>query len=239
MGTRLKSWTRTAFTLSGLGFSFLMLEGCGGLNSQPRQLIAIAVSPSGAGANQGDTVPFSAIGTFDQGPTTQTNLPAHWASSDSSTATIDPNTGAATCMSIGGPVTITASAAGMGGTLQSTGTLTCAGPGTGPVKLVPNGLTFVCGLALNGSCECSLPEATTLTNSLSTSLTIDSVTVGGAAFSESNDCGTSVEPGQSCRISVSWSPKTIPDTGGPVTISDNDSTSPQTVSLSVLKRCNP
>jgi hypothetical protein len=242
MGTRLKShkmsWARTVLTISGLGISLAMMASCGGSSMTPHQLIAIAVSPSGAGANQGDTVPFSATGTFAPPPTSQTNIPAQWASSDTTTATIDPNTGAATCVAIGGPVTITASAAGMEGTLQSTAALTCAATGTGPVKLVPNSLSFACTQGYGG-CECSGPETTTLTNSLSTSLTIDSITVGGTAFSETNNCGTSVGPGQSCKIHVSWSPKTIPDTGGPVIITDSDSTSPQTVHLPVFKNCNP
>ena len=243
MGTRLRSrktsWTRTVFLICGLGVCFSMMASCGGSSMQPHQLVAIAVSPTGAGANQGDIVPFSATGTFAQPPTTQTNVPAQWTSSDATTATVNPSTGAATCVGVGGPVTITASATGVGGTLQSTGELTCATLGTGPVKLVPDSLTFACDVGLNGSCSCSPPETTTLTNSLSTALTIDSITVGGTAFSENNNCGTSVGPGQSCTINVSWSPNTIPDTGGPVSISDSDSTSPQTVSLPVLKRCNP
>jgi hypothetical protein len=243
MGAGLKSrktsWTRRVFVISGLGISLSMMASCGGSSMTQHQLIAIVVSPTGAGASQGDTVPFTATGTFAQPPTTQTNIPAQWTSSDTTTATINPSTGAATCVGIGGPITVTASAAGIAGTLQSTGELTCAAPGTGPVKLVPNSLDFGCELDLTGSCSCSPPETTTLTNSLSTSLTIDSITVDGAAFSESNNCGTSVGPGQSCTITVSWSPKTIPDTGGPVTISDSDSTSPQTVSLPVFKHCNP
>jgi hypothetical protein len=234
-----RSRTRTVLTSSGLGISLAMMASCGGSVMTPHQLVAIVVSPSGAGANQGDAVPFSATGTFAQPPTTETNIPAQWTSSDTNTATVNPSTGAATCVAVGGPVTITASAAGMSGTLQSTATLTCAPQGTGPVKLVPNSLTFACHLDLTGSCSCSPPETTTLTNSLSTNLTIDSITVAGAAFSESNNCGTSVGPGQSCTINVSWNPKTIPDTGGPVTVGDSDSTSPQTVSLPVLKRCNP
>jgi len=242
MGTRLEpnktSWARTVLIITGLGISLAMMASCGGSSMTPHQLIAIIISPSGAGANQGDTVPFSATGTFAQPPTTQTNIPAQWTSSDTTTATIDPNTGAATCVAVGGPVTIAASAAGMGGTLQSTAALTCAATGTGPVKLVPNSLSFACTQDFRG-CECSGPETTTLTNSLSTSLTIDNITVGGTAFSESNNCGTSVGPGQSCKIHVSWSPKTIPDTGGPVTITDSDSTSPQTVHLPVFKNCNP
>jgi hypothetical protein len=243
MGTHLssnkRSWTRTVFVICGLGISISMMASCGGSGMQPHQLIGIVVSPTGAGANQGDIVAFSATGTFAQPPTIQTNIPAQWTSSDTSTATVNPRTGAATCVGVGGPVTITASASGMGGTLQNTASLTCAPQGTGPVKLVPHSLTFACSLDLTGSCSCSPPETTTLTNSLSTSLTIDSITVGGTAFSESNNCGASVGPGQSCTISVSWNPKAVPDTGGPVTVSDSDSTSPQTVSLPVLKRCNP
>ena len=235
-----RSWTTTALMISGLGISLALVASCGSSSTMTaHQLLSIAVSPSGAGANQGDTVQFSATGTFAQPPTTQPNLPAQWTSSDASTATINPSTGAATCVGIGGPVTITASTAGMAGSLQGTAMLTCAPQGTGPVKLVPNSLTFACDLDLAGTCSCSPPEATTLTNSLSTSLTIDGIAVAGTAFSQSNTCGTSVGPGQSCTINVSWDPKAMPDTGGPITVSDSDSTSPQTVSLPVLKRCNP
>jgi hypothetical protein len=189
MGTRLKShkisWVRTVLIISGLGISLATMASCGGSSMTPHQLIGIVVSPTGAGANQRDTVPFSATGTFAQPPTTQTNIPAQWASSDTATATIDPNTGAATCVAVGGPVTITASAAGA------------------RVPVSP-----------------------------STALRL-------AAFSQSNNCGTSVAPGQSCNIRVSWSPKTRPDTGGPVIITDSDCTSPQTVHLPVFKQCNP
>ena len=245
MGTRLKSnkssWARTVLTITGLGISLAMMSSCGASNSPPHQLVAIAVSPSGAGANQGDTVPFSATGTFAQAPTTQTDIPAQWTSSDATTATIDLATGAATCVGIGGPVTITASAAGMGGTLQSTAALTCAAQGTGPVKLVPNSLEFACQLdPVRNICICSLPERTTLTNSLSTSLTIDSITVDGTYFSESSDCGGTVAPGQSCRVTVSWSPTRASVVYGRVTVTDNDSTSPQSVALSGESRqCAP
>lgn len=248
MGSRLKSkqarWTRTVLVISGLGISLSMMTSCGGSSMQPHQLIGIVVSPTGAGANQGDTVPFSATGTFAQPPTTQTNISAQWTSSDTTTATIDPITGAATCVGIGGPVTITASAAGMTGTLQSTASLTCAAVGTGPVKLVPDSLDFSCQYdsAMN-KCFCSSPELVILTNSLSTTLTIDSITAGGTYFSESNDCGANVGPGQSCRISVSWSPTSMTGPGGvhgSVIISDSDSTSPQGVALwGVAHQCAP
>jgi hypothetical protein len=236
-----KSWTRTVLMISGLGTSLALMASCGGPSMPPHQLVAIAVSPTGAGANQGDTVPFSATGTFAQAPTTQPNLPAQWTSSDTNTATINPSTGAATCVGVGGPVTITASAAGTAGTLQSSGMLTCAAPGTGPIKLVPNSIAFSCQyVPTTNSCSCSFPESVTLTNSLSTSLTIDSITASGTYFSQTNDCGASVGPGQSCKISVSWSPTRASVIDGGVSVTDNDGTSPQGVSLSgEARQCAP
>ena len=236
-----RSWTRTPFIFFWLGVSLSVMTACGGSSPQPHQLIALVVSPSGAGANQGDTVPFSATGTFAQPPITQANLPTQWTSSDISRATVDSNTGAATCVGIGGPVTITASAAGMTGTIQGTAQLTCAAPGTGPVKLVPNSLRMACypGLPDPFICQCSRGASTILTNSLSTSLTIDSIVVGGTDFSGGSTCGTSVGPGQSCTIGVSWSPQTTGNYSGSITITDNDSTSPQTVSLGAFARCVP
>jgi len=237
-----RSWTRTVLTSSGLGISLAMMASCGGSVMTPHQLVAIVVSPSGAGANQGDTVPFSATGTFAQPPTTQTNVPAQWSSSDTGTVHVDTNSGAATCVAVGGPVTITASAAGMTETLQSTATLTCAAQGTGPVKLVPNSLAFSCQYdsAIN-KCFCSSPGRVTLTNSLSTSLAIDSIAVGGPYFSEQNNCGQSVGPGQSCTINVAWSPTKMTNiVDGAVSISDSDSTSPQGVRLvAEARQCVP
>ena len=130
-----------------------LLASCGGgsIPAQPRQLIALAMQPSVANAvAPGGTVLFSVTGTFDQAPTTQTNLTAQWASSDSSVATIDPNTGLATCVAVGGPITITASAAGKGGTLHGSGTLACmvsAGSGSGLCFLGFSG-----GNVMNGYC---------------------------------------------------------------------------------------
>jgi len=239
-----RSWSKTVLIISGLGILLAMMSSCGGSGPQAHQLIAIAVSPSGAGANQGDTVPFSATGTFAQPPITQTNIAAQWTSSDTKTATINPSTGAATCVGIGAGVTITASASGVAGALQSTAALTCAAPGSGPVKLVPNSLTFVCQSdPVRNICACSSPESVTVTNSLSTSLTIDSITDSGMWFSESSTCGTSIGAGQSCGITVSWAPQGMTGPGGDgglVTISDNDNTSPQTVRMTgFANQCAP
>ena len=115
---------------------------------QPRQLIALAVQPSPASAVQGGTVTFQATGTFDQAPTTQTSLPVQWASSDSNVVAIDPNTGIATCVVVGGPIDITASAAGKGGMVDGSGMLTCRvrsnGAGQCEVDSRTNTLTGSC-----------------------------------------------------------------------------------------------
>ena len=134
----------------------MILASCGGGASigQPRRLIALAVQPSPASAVQGGTVTFRASGTFDQAPTTQSNLPVQWASSDSSVVTIDPGTGIATCVVVGGPIDITASAAGKGGMVAGSGTLTCRvrSDGAGQCEVNPSTHT------LTGSCIGPYPQ---------------------------------------------------------------------------------
>lgn len=125
------AWQTTVSTSRRLGITAsiaVILASCGGGGAsmgQPRQLIALAVQPSPASAVQGGRVTFQATGTFDQTPTTQTGLPVQWASSDSNVVAIDPNTGIATCVVVGGPIDITASAAGKGGMVDGSGMLTC------------------------------------------------------------------------------------------------------------------
>lgn len=115
-------------SLASLG---MVLASCGGgggatIGGGTRQLIGVSVQPgSGQAVAPNGTVTFSATGTFDQAPTTQSSLPVQWASSDSNVASIDPNTGIATCLAVGGPITVTASAAGKGGMIHGSGTLTC------------------------------------------------------------------------------------------------------------------
>ena len=54
--------------------------------------------------------PFSATGTFDKEPTTVENVSAVWISSDPTIVTVDSSSGVASCVAVGGPITITASA---------------------------------------------------------------------------------------------------------------------------------
>jgi len=114
-------------TISGL--LALLCVGCGGSMSTPRRvLLSISVQPSNGNAWAPiGTLPFTATGTFNQSPTTQTYLNVQWSSSDTSIASIDPNKGLATCVSVAAPkatVMITATTDKKQGTAQ----LTCFSP---------------------------------------------------------------------------------------------------------------
>jgi len=200
---------RMAAVRCGLGIGFsavLILAGCGGGPTLgPRMLTALSVQPTDAGASPGATFPFSATGTFDQAPLTQEKTPAHWASSDPSIATIDPSSGVARCVALGGPITVTATAAGKGGSVQNTAKLSCLASGT-ELTVDPGGMRFVCFPEVLGGCTCTTPQSSTLTNTWSETLFIDRIALNNEDFDQFNNCGASLGPGQSCTIQVGWSP---------------------------------
>lgn len=152
----LRSPDMLSFFLFGL-FA-LICTGCGGGTAPVRTLASVAVEPASAEATAPTgTLPFAATGTFDQPPTTQDNLSVRWSSSDTTVATIDSNTGTATCVGVGGPVTITASS----GEKQGTAQLTCvastlAGSGN-CVYQCPStrcgALTGYCSISTGGACR--------------------------------------------------------------------------------------
>src|SRR5882724_6111222 len=96
-----------------------------------------------------------------------------------------------------------------------------------PVDLSPNSLNF--GSQVVGST--SGVSAVSLTNHLSTMLTMSGITTLGD-FTQTNNCGNSVATGHSCTIKVTFSPTAIGTRSGQLIVSDNDSTSPQSVQLS-------
>jgi hypothetical protein len=122
-----------------------------------------------------------------------------------------------------GAVTVTDSAAGSPQMLPLSGN-----GGQAPiVTLTPTSLTFV-GQVLGGT---SAAQAVTLSNTGSAALSITSITASGD-FAQLNTCGSSVAPGFSCKISVTFTPTALGNRYGAVTITDNASNSPQTVILS-------
>lgn len=244
MRTTKLNWRRGVPIVCGLGTLVslgVLMASCGGGSIGPRQLIGVSVQPvSGQAIAPDGTVPFSATGTFDQAPTTQANLPVQWASSDSTIATIDPNTGIATCLVVGGPVTVTASAAGRGGTVHGSSTLACQLSPDPVVTLDPASLGFSCIFHF-GHCDCGKAATATLTNVGGATLAISGIGFDRPTltFSQSNDCGASIDSGQSCSIAVGFHPRSLGPFSNKVDIIDNAAGSPHILALSGKADCIP
>src|SRR5579872_3137833 len=86
----------------------------------PPTLQTITVTPSTATVAIGGTVAFTATGHYSDGSSQNVTTQAAWSSSSSSVATVVSNTGVATGVTAGGPVTITASLSGINGTAPLT-----------------------------------------------------------------------------------------------------------------------
>jgi len=102
--------------------------------------------------------------------------------------------------------------------------------GSPAAGVTPANLSF--GSTLAGSMSGSQPV--TLNNSGSQTLTISNIGVtgtNGGDFSQTNNCGSSVAAGTSCTITVTFSPTTTGAMAASLTITDDASDSPQTVSL--------
>ena len=98
-------------------------------------------------------------------------------------------------------------------------------------------LTFTCFLLPLTGCICGTRENATLSNFGSQPLTNIAVTITGP-FTQTNDCGTSLVPGQSCAINVLWE-MSEGSSGGLLSISDNAPGSPQMLGLDIRKNCTP
>jgi poly(3-hydroxybutyrate) depolymerase len=105
-------------------------------------------------------------------------------------------------------------------------TITLAGVGVVPVKLVPVVLSF--GNTNMGTT--SSPLVVTLTNNLSTPLTMLSVTATGD-FAQTNTCGSSVAANGTCTVTLLFTPTIGGTRDGILSVADNANDSPQTASL--------
>ena len=79
------------------------------------------------------------------------------------------------------------------------------------------------------------PQPVTLTNVGSGSLTIGAIAVSGgnaADFAQTNNCGATLTPNAACTINVTLTPTTAGTRSSTVSISDNASGSPNTITLS-------
>jgi hypothetical protein len=123
-----------------------------------------------------------------------------------------------------GTVTITDNAQGSPQTvsLAGTGSATSASIAT----LAPTSLTF----AAQQVGTTGAAQAVSLTNSGTTALTISGIVVTGD-YSQTNNCPASLAAGSACAINVTFAPTTVGTRAGTLTISDNATGSPQTVSI--------
>ena len=110
----------------------------------------------------------------------------------------------------------------------NTQTVALTGTGLGPaVALSPSGLTFADQLMGTTSAA----ETVTLTNSGTATLEITGVSASGD-FTETNNCGSSLNAGASCSISVNFAPKAGGALSGALLVADNAGSGTQSVSLS-------
>ena len=107
-----------------------------------------------------------------------------------------------------------------------------SGTGTQPAaSLSPSSLTFpnqVVGTT-------SAPQQLTLTNTGTATLSITSFIVGGVNsgdFAQTNNCGSSLQPGASCAISVTFTPGHASSRSGKITVTDNAGPATQSSTLS-------
>lgn len=105
-------------------------------------------------------------------------------------------------------------------------TVALSGTGILPVVLSPSSLNF----GNQAVATTSGAKTVTLTNNLSSALTITSLAASGD-FAETDTCDGSVPAKGKCTISVTFTPTTTGTRTGTLTVTDNASNSPQTVSL--------
>ncbi|MGB8128541.1 MAG: choice-of-anchor D domain-containing protein [Candidatus Angelobacter sp.] len=103
-----------------------------------------------------------------------------------------------------------------------------SGTGTAPTAILsPTGLNF--GNQQVGTT--SGAQTVTLSNTGTAPLAIASIAASGD-FAQTNNCGTSLAVGVNCTITVTFTPTAIGSRSGIVSMTDNATGSPQTVSLS-------
>lgn len=105
-------------------------------------------------------------------------------------------------------------------------------PAKAQAVLSPDKLLIKC---LGGQCP---PASTTLTNVGSASITLQSITVSGGRLgvAQTNNCGTTLKPGESCVFSLTVSPSGSGKFSGTLSVNDSAPNSPQTCLLEVIAK---
>jgi hypothetical protein len=106
------------------------------LTVQPATLVSLAITPASASIPYGTTQQFTVIGTYSDASTADLTASVTWTSSDNSVASISNTSGSeglATSISIGGPITITATM----GSVTDTSTLTVSSAVLSSIEMSP------------------------------------------------------------------------------------------------------
>jgi hypothetical protein len=113
-----------------------------------------------------------------------------------------------------------------GSSSASTSTSTSTGtPGISLSTTGPVSFTSAVGTA-------SAAQTVTITNSGTAELTFSGFQPSPSSFAQTNTCGTGIAAGGSCTVSITYTPAGTTTVSGTLTITDNASGSPQTVTLS-------
>jgi uncharacterized repeat protein (TIGR03803 family) len=106
-------------------------------------------------------------------------------------------------------------------------TVALTGTGVMPVVLSPTSLSF-------GNIDEGVSSATktvTMTNYQKVALTGISVSTSSTDYTQTNTCGTSIDAGKKCTITVTFTPSIIGADNATLSITDSASNSPQTAAL--------
>jgi hypothetical protein len=112
--------------------------------------------------------------------------------------------------------------------INSPQTVSLSGTGSAPVTFSSNSINF--STVRVGTT--SSARTVTLTNHLSSALTIAPVNASTGFAVASNTCGASIGAGANCTVGVTFSPTATGPVSGTLTFTDSAVTSPQVVSLS-------
>jgi subtilase family serine protease len=199
----------------GPGFSLAASPGSVGLAQGGSTTTTITVT-DGGGFNGSVTLSASGLPTgvsasFSPNPTTTT-----------STLTLTATGSAATG-------TFNVGISGVSGSLTgATSVSVTVNPLATGISVSPSSLAFAATVVD----ATSAAKAATLSNGGSVTLDISSITVSANFGEKSSTCGGTLAPGKTCQIEVVFSPTAAGALTGTLSISDNGSNSPQTVSLS-------
>jgi hypothetical protein len=133
--------------------------------------------------------------------------------------------------SLGASLTVTDNAAGSPHAVTLSGT----GVGTPVVSLGPAALTFS-SLAVGTT---SAAQTVTLTNTGNAALTITSIAIAGrgaSSFRQTNACGSTLNAGAHCTVSVTFHPTSAGSLTASLTVTDNAAGNSQSVALNGASR---